>query len=315
MVLRFTKLIPMQCAFGHIFDIRIAVGHGAEPGSKTSGGVLMKLEGKVALITGGGTGIGAAIARRFAREGARVCITGRRREKLAEVASKFPPDRMTICQGDVSKEEDVKRMVKHTLAFGGKIDILVNNAGVSSVGALTDITLEDWHYVLNINLIGPFLTMKEVIPHMIKNRGGSIINIASVGGLRCLPARPAYCTSKAGLIMLAKQVALDYGKYGIRCNAVCPGGVITEMTEKGAFGQVADLMKMDKREFFKLIASALPLKRFAEPMEMEGICVFLASDESSFVTGSVIIVDGGAAVVDVVGAFISKVLTDAGLSD
>jgi len=274
----------------------------------------MKLQGKVALITGGGTGIGAAIAKRFVQEGAKVCITGRRKEKLEEVASGLPSDRIVICQGDVSKEGDVKRMVQCTLDFGGRIDVLVNNAGVSASGAITEITLEDWHHILDINLTGPFLTMKEVIPHMIKNGGGSIINIASVGGLRCLPAHPAYCTSKAGLIMLTQQVALDYGKYGIRCNVVCPGGVITEMTEKD-FGQVADLLKMDKKEFFKFIASGLPLRRFADPSEMEGVCVFLASDDSSFATGSVILVDGGTAIVDVVGAFISKAMRDAGLAD
>jgi len=274
----------------------------------------MRLEGKVALVTGGGTGIGRAIARRFVSEGARVCITGRRKEMLEEVASGLPPDRITICQGDVSKEEDVKRMVQHTLEFGGKIDVLVNNAGISASGPVTEISLGDWLHVLGTNLNGPFLTMRETIPHMIRAGGGSIINIASVGGLRCLPGMPAYCTSKAGLIMLSQQVALDYGKYNVRCNVVCPGGVRTDMTDK-EFGKFAELLKMDKEEFFKMIASGMPLRRFAIPQEMEGICVYLASEESSFMTGAVIVIDGGTAVVDVVGAFIANALRKAGMMD
>lgn len=179
---------------------------------------------------------------------------------------------------------------------------------------MTEITLDDWLYVLGINLNGPFLTMREVIPHMIKAGGGSIINIASLGGLRCLPAMPAYCTSKAALIMLSQQVALDYGKYNILCNVVCPGGVRTDMTDK-EFGQFAELLKMEKEEFFKMSASGMPLRRFAVPEEMEGICVFLASEESSFMTGAAIVIDGGTAIVDVVGAYISSALRKAGIID
>ena len=198
----------------------------------------MKLEGKVALITGGGSGIGAAIAQRFVAEGAKVCITGRRQEPLDKVAESLPSGTVTTCSGDTSKDEDVARMVAATVAFGGKLDVLVNNAGISAQGPVRDVaSSRQWRNVIEVNLTGPFIVMQEAIPHMIEGGGGSIINISSVGGLRCLPGMPAYCASKAGLIMLTQQAALDYGPYKIRCNAVCPGGVKTSMMEKD-FGQL-----------------------------------------------------------------------------
>ena len=155
---------------------------------------------------------------------------------------------------------------------------------------------EEWQKVLEVNLTGPFLLMKASIPHMIKAGGGSIINIASVGGLRCLPGFPAYNSSKAGLIMLTRQVALDYGPRNIRCNVVCPGGVKTEMT-KHDFGQFGKMLGMEPDAYFAVISEDLPLKRFAAPPEMGGVCVFLASDDSSFMTGAALVVDGGTAVV------------------
>ncbi len=272
----------------------------------------MKLEGKVALITGGGTGIGAAIAERFIKEGAKVVIVGRRKEVLEETAKKISSERLAFWPGDVSKQEDIKEMVKMTLSFGGKIDILINNAGVSGEGAVADLDLEEWKRIFDINLTGPFLLMKETIPHMIKSGGGSIINIASIGGIVCLPNMPAYCSSKAALIMLTKQAALDYGRFGIRCNVICPGGVKTSMVEH-EFGKFAKLLGMDYNSFFDLISKEIPLKRFAIPEEIGGICAFLASDDASYITGSVIVVDGGTTVVDVVGASITGALRRAGI--
>lgn len=272
----------------------------------------MRLEGKVALITGGGTGIGAAVAERFVKEGAKVVITGRRKEMLEETEKRISSERVKSFCGDVSKREDVERMVKETISFGGKIDVLVNNAAISSQGAVADLDPDEWRRILDVNLTGPFLLMRETIPHMIKAGGGSIINIASVGGVVCLPNMPAYCTSKAALIMLTKQVALDYGRFGIRCNVVCPGGVRTDMTDK-EFGQFGRLLGIETEEFFSLISKELPLRRFAKPYEMGGICVFLASDDSSFMTGSVILVDGGTSVVDVVGASITAALRRGGI--
>lgn len=261
----------------------------------------MKLEGKVTLITGGGTGIGAAVAQRFIEEGAQVCISGRRKEMLDKTAKKISSERLTTYVGDVSKEEDAERMVSATVAFGGRIDVLINNAAISNHGSLTDLDAGRWRQVLDVNLTGPFLLMKASIPHMIKIGGGSIINIASVGGTRCLPGFPAYCTSKAGLIMLTQQAALDYGRHNIRCNAVCPGGVKTDLTAS-EFGQFGKMLGMETDEYLDLIAEEIPLRRFAHPKEMGGICAFLASDDSSFTTGSTILVDAGTAVVDVVGA-------------
>ncbi len=273
----------------------------------------MKLEGKVAIITGGGAGIGSAISERFVKEGAKILITGRRKKVLENMAKKLPVGSVEIFAGDVSKEEDVKGMVEAAVKFGGKLDVLVNNAGISMMGSVTDLSMENWYKTLSINLTGPFMMMKAAIPHMIEAGGGSIINIASVGGLRCLPERPAYCTTKAGLIMLTKQAALDYGKYNIRCNAVCPGGVKTEMTKED-FGQVGRMIGMEPDAFVNEISTEMPLKRFADIHEMGGICTFLASEDSSFMTGAELVIDGGTAVVDVVGAGISGAVRRAGIA-
>jgi len=272
----------------------------------------MKLQGKIALITGGGTGIGTAVAKRFVDEGAKVCITGRRKEMLDKVAKSFPQGSVTTCPGDVSEDEDVARMVETTVKFGGKLDVLVNNAAISVQGPVADLDCAVWRKVISVNLTGPFMLMQAAIPHMIKAGGGSIINIASVGGLRCLPGFPAYCSSKAGLIMLTQQVALDYGAHNIRCNAVCPGGIKTDMTEKD-FGQFGKMLGMDTDAYFDLISAELPLKRFGEPKEMGGICTFLASDDSSFMTGAALVIDAGTAVVDVVGASIMGSLRRGGI--
>jgi NAD(P)-dependent dehydrogenase (short-subunit alcohol dehydrogenase family) len=269
----------------------------------------MRLDGKAALITGAGTGIGAAIAERFVADGARICITGRRQEMLDEVARKLSVGRVLRCAGDVTKFEDVRRMVETALIFTGELDVLVNNAAIDPGGAtVVETDPELWHRVLETNLTGPFYLMKAAIPHMIKGGGGSIINIASLGGLRCLPGMPAYCTSKAGLIMLTKQVALDFGPDKIRCNAVCPGGTRTAMLEE-SLGPLADVLGTDLDGVFKRISSMVPLRRTAVPAEIAGICSYLASDDSTFMTGSALLIDGGAAIVDVSGA----ALSDAGV--
>jgi NAD(P)-dependent dehydrogenase (short-subunit alcohol dehydrogenase family) len=264
----------------------------------------MKLKGKTALITGGGTGIGAAITERFVAEGARVCITGRRKEKLDQEASQFPRESVITCTGDVSKHDDVKRIVSTTVRFGGKIDILVNNAASDAIGCITELDPDDWRRVLEINLTGPFLLMKETISIMIQNGGGSIINIASIGGLRCMPNAPAYGTSKAGLIFLTQQAALEYGPSKIRCNVVCPGATRTAMLEE-AVSELAKGMGADVNGILGRFASHVPLRRIADPREMAGVCVFLASEDSSFMTGAVLVVDGGTNIVDVAGASIS----------
>lgn len=266
----------------------------------------MQLKGKTALITGGGKGLGAAITKRFVEEGAKACITGRQKEALDKTAAALAPGMVTTCSGDVSKLEDAKRMVDETVKFGGSIDIVVNNAGIDPAGSVVDLDPKVWQKVMDVNLTGPFLIMKAAIPHMIKAGGGSIINIASLGGLRCLPAMPAYASSKAGLIMLTKQVALDYGKHKIRCNVVCPGPTRTKMFED-SLRPLGDVLKTDLDGVFNYATTMVPLRRIATPEEMTGICIHLASDDSSFMTGSVLLIDGGAAVVDVIGATLSNV--------
>jgi len=265
----------------------------------------MDLKGKVALITGGGTGIGAAIARRFVADGAKVCITGRRKQLLDQVASSLPEGSVLTCAGDVTKLEDARTMVEQTVKFGGKIDVLVNNAGIDPPGTVAEVDPELWKKVIDINLTGPFFMMKAAIPYLIKNGGGSIINISSLAGIRCIPAMPAYCSSKAGLIMLTQQAALDYGPSKIRCNAVCPGAIRTEMLEV-AMTPLAKALKSDISGAFAKMTAYSPLRRAASPAEVTGICSYLASDDSAFTTGACIVVDGGASIVDVNGAALSS---------
>lgn len=268
----------------------------------------MQLEGKVALITGGGQGIGEEIAKRFVSDGAKICITGRTAEKLERVAESLPKESVVTCVGDVTRFDDVQKMVETTVNFGGRIDVLVNNAGIDPGGTVVDIEPDLWREVIDINLTGPFLLMKAVLPHMIEQKSGSIINISSLGGLRCLPAMPAYASSKAGLIMLTKQAALDYGPHGIRCNVVCPGATRTAMLEN-ALGGLKEKLDTDLDGVFSFIMSMVPLRRMATPAEITGICSYLAGDDSTFMTGSVLLIDGGSAVVDVSGA----TLTNAGV--
>jgi NAD(P)-dependent dehydrogenase (short-subunit alcohol dehydrogenase family) len=268
----------------------------------------MKLEGKVALITGGGTGIGAAVAKRFVADGAKVCIVGRRQEMLDKVARSLPLGTVVTCSGDVSNYKDVERMVEKTVTFGGGLNVLVNNAGMDQdpPRMVTDIDPQIWQRIIEINLTGPFLLMRASIPHMVKGGGGSIINVSSLAGLRSIPAMPAYCASKGGLIKLTQQVALDYGPSKVRCNVICPGGIRTDMIET-AMSHFTERLGTDLDGVFTYFTSNIPLRRIGAPHEMSGIISFLASDDSSFMTGAVLVVDGGAAIVDISGAAISNI--------
>ncbi len=264
----------------------------------------MDLKGKMALITGGGTGIGKAIAKRFVEDGAKICITGRRKEKLDNVAQSLSSENVVTCSGDVKIYSDAERMVNTAIEFGGKLDVLVNNAGIDPGGTIVDVDPEIWKDVMETNVTGSFLMMKAALPHMIKNGKGSIINISSLGGMRCLPGMSAYCTSKAAIIMLTKQAALDYGPNNIRCNAVCPGATRTAMLEE-ALSPLAESLGTDVDGVFARISSNVPLHRVSAPEEVTGLCSYLASDDSSFMTGSALLIDGGAAIVDVSGAALS----------
>jgi meso-butanediol dehydrogenase/(S,S)-butanediol dehydrogenase/diacetyl reductase len=267
----------------------------------------MRLDGKVALITGAGTGIGAAIAERFVADGARICIAGRRKDMLDHIMRSLPAGSVLTCAGDVTRLGDAERMVETALCLTRRLDVLVNNAAIDPGGTtVVDIDPAVWHAVIETNLTGPLYLMKAAIPHMVKAGGGSIINIASLGGLRCLPGMPAYCASKAGLIMLTQQVALDFGPAKVRCNAVCPGGTRTAMLEK-SLAPLAESIGTDLDGVFARISASVPLRRTANPAEIAGICSYLASDDSSFMTGSALLVDGGAAIVDVAGAALTNV--------
>jgi len=264
-----------------------------------------RLSGKVALITGGGTGLGAAFAKAFVAEGAKVVITGRRKEPLEKVASALPEGSVLVFQGDVSDFESAQAMVDATIKFGGKIDVLVNNAGIDPAGTVVDVPIEQWKKVIDINLTGPFLMMKAAIPKMIENGGGSIINIASLAAVRNIPAMPAYSASKSGLIGLSNPVALDYGPQGIRSNVVAPGPIRTEMLEHSMSG-LAEALGTDITGALNAMTRFIPARRPALPDEVAGAVVFLASDESKFVTGATIMVDGGACVVDPCGSAVSS---------
>jgi meso-butanediol dehydrogenase / (S,S)-butanediol dehydrogenase / diacetyl reductase len=257
----------------------------------------MDLKGRVALITGGGSGIGTGIARRFVKDGAKVCICGRREEMLKKVAASLPAGSVVICPGDVTKPADAEKMVKVTLDFAGKLDILVNDAGIDNPGDILEIDLEVWNQVIATNLTGPMLMIRNSIPAMLKAGGGSIINIASLAGVRCIPGMPAYCASKAGLIMLTKQVALDYSQFKIRSNVVCPGAVMSMLENPKV--PMSEEMKANINQTMTKMAKYSPLKRVGTPAEIAAICSFLASDDSSFLTGTVLMADAGSSIVDV----------------
>jgi NAD(P)-dependent dehydrogenase (short-subunit alcohol dehydrogenase family) len=206
----------------------------------------------------------------------------------------------------VTNPADVDRIVQTALSFGQGLHVLVNNAGAEQpMAGVVDLDPAVWSRVLEVNLTGPFLTMKAVIPHMIKAGGGSIVNISSLAGLVNLGGLPAYCASKGGLISLSKQVAVDYGASNVRCNVVCPGATMTEMFV-GGMKPFAQACGVAIEDVFRTFSQDIPLRRLSSPHEMAGLCSFLASDDASFLTAAVIPVDGGAAAVDVSGAAINQ---------
>ena len=261
----------------------------------------MQLEGKIALVTGGGSGIGAGVVERFVAEGARVLITGRRKELLEKVAASLPAGSVTPFVGDVCAEGNAQRMVDAALGISGRLDILVNNAAIEHNAALVDLDPAVWREQLEVNLTGPFLMMKAAIPKMIEGGGGSIINVASVAGVVAPPNAPAYCATKAGVIHLTKQVALDYGKHNIRCNVICPGPIRTSMLEMN-FEPLAKLLNTDMDGVFDRVRVNVPLQRIGTPADIAGVFVFLAGDDSRFMTGSTVLADGGMHVIDAFAA-------------
>jgi NAD(P)-dependent dehydrogenase (short-subunit alcohol dehydrogenase family) len=248
----------------------------------------MKLKGKVALITGGTEGMGYATAELFLREGARVVITGRSREKgRRAVRSLRKQGEAIYIQGDVSRAADAKRMVSKTVSQFGRIDILFNNAGIYVEKTAENTTEEEWDRVIDINLKGTFLVSKYAIPHMKKQLSGVIVNNSSDAGLIGNRSCPAYCASKGAVTVMTKAMALDYAKYGIRVNCVNPGTIDTPMLLREAEASA------DPAEYLMRTNAESPIGRVGRPEEVARAVLFLASDESSFVTGAALSIDGG----------------------
>lgn len=251
-----------------------------------------RLAGRAALVTGGGTGIGAATARRLAREGASMVVMGRRAEPLERLAAELPEGRCRPVAGDVTSEADVARAVEAAVELGsGELHAVVNNAGIGGPGSVEGVSLERWRRVLEVDLTGPLLVMRAALPALRASRG-AIVNVSSVAGLRAVPESAAYCTAKAGLIMLTKQAALDLGPE-VRVNAVCPGWVRTPMAD----GEM-DELGPEREAAYAAVTRTMPLRRPADPDELAGAIAYLVSDDASFVTGAVLTADGGSTVVD-----------------
>jgi dihydroanticapsin dehydrogenase len=245
--------------------------------------MILKLEGKVAIITGGSRGIGFETAKTFSENGATVIITSKNSEQLKNAANQL--SNTVPLSADITKEEDVKRVVEETIEKFGKLDILVNNAGVfPKIKQLHEISELEWNNVLDVNLNGPFRFAKFAIPHLQKT-AGTIINVSSDAGLKAYEGfnADAYSASKAALIVLTKCWALEYAKDKIRVNCICPGVVDTDMTKP--------FLKTEKdREFMD---NDHPLGRIGQPGEVSKSILFLASDDSSWTTGAILAVDGG----------------------
>jgi len=244
-----------------------------------------RLDNKVAIITGAAGGMGKADAILFAKEGAKVAITDLQEDKIQEVVKEIVEsggEAIGFAQ-DVSSEEDWIRIVKETVERFGKIDILVNNAGISSAIPMLDMTVAQWEKTMSINVTGTFLGQKHVIPHMINNGGGSIINISSIAGLTGGSGSGPYTASKGAVRLLTKATAIDFASYNIRVNSVHPGYIATPMT--------VDLFaNEDMKQWFQ---SQTPLPRLGQPEDIAAGVLFLASDESSFITGIELPIDGG----------------------
>ncbi len=246
------------------------------------------LKGKIALITGGTEGMGYATAELFLKEGAKVVVSGRSEEKGKKALEKLEKlGRARFVRGDVSREADAKRMVDETVNAFGRIDILFNNAGFYLEKVAEDTSEEEWNKVIDTNLKGTFLVSKHAIVHMKKQRSGSIINNSSDAGIIGNRMCPAYCAAKGGITVMTKAMALDYARLGIRVNSVNPGIIDTPMLAREVDAAP------DRKEYLVKCDEDAPVGRIGKPIEVAKAVLFLASDQSSFVTGAALSVDGG----------------------
>ncbi|MFW5911399.1 MAG: SDR family NAD(P)-dependent oxidoreductase [Halolamina sp.] len=237
------------------------------------------LDEKVAIVTGGSTGIGRATVEKYLEYGAEVVIANRSAESGRTAAAELDCE---FVQCDVSAYEQVEALVEATVEEYGRLDVMVNNAGIGQVGTVEDMALEDWHDVMRINLNGVMHGTRAALPYLRQSEG-SVVNIASIYGLVAGPGATAYATAKGGIVNFTRSVAVDYASENVRVNSICPGFVETPMTEP-VFGE---------QEFYEYVHGQTPMGRVAQPEEIAGLAMFLASDEASYVTGANIPVDGG----------------------
>jgi NAD(P)-dependent dehydrogenase (short-subunit alcohol dehydrogenase family) len=253
---------------------------------------------RCAIVTGGGSGIGMAVARRLAADGYGVVVAGRRAKACDVVIEelKAAGQAALAVATDVGEPEHAGRVVAAAVDRFGGIDALVNNAGIGDAAPVLEETLEGWERVMRTNLTGAFLMAQAALPSLIERRG-CVINVASVSGLLAGPGWAAYCTSKAGLVMLTRSLANDYGPRGVRANCVCPGWVRTPMGDAD-MDQVARAQGLDREAAYRLTHADNPLRRPAEPEEIASVVSFLAGPDAAYVTGVALPVDGGTTVVD-----------------
>jgi meso-butanediol dehydrogenase / (S,S)-butanediol dehydrogenase / diacetyl reductase len=246
----------------------------------------MRLDNKVALVTGGAMGIGAGIAQKFSESGAAVVIFDVNGEMALRMAEKLrAAGRALAIQGDVTNEDQVKAAVEQTVAEFGSLDVLINNAGIDVEGPAVAMSASVWDRTLDVNLKGAFLCAKHAIPRM-RGRGGAIVNISSVRAFVSYEGNAAYDASKAGMLGLTRALALEHGRDGIRVNAVCPGYISTPMTDDWLKAQP------DPAATLKQVLSIHPLGRMGTPLDIAEAALFLASDAASFISGTYLVVDG-----------------------
>lgn len=253
---------------------------------------------RAAIVTGAGTGIGAAVARRLAEDGLGLVVSGRRREPLHDLVAELGAAAVAV-PGDVGDPAHAEALAATARERFGGVDAAVLNAGIGDSSPAGDETPEGWERTIRTNLTGAFLVARAALPGLVERRG-VIVGIASVNAMRAGPGWASYCSSKAGLVMLCKSIANDYGPAGVRANAVCPGWVRTPMGDAD-MDDLARLRGLDREGAYALAHAHVPLRRPAEAAEVAAVVSFLLSDEASYVSGAELPVDGGASVVDVSG--------------